>query len=853
MTITLLRTLFARKPPNEFIYIRRGEDIAFRFFKSVDDAIKYCNTHKAHTDIYFGTCTYKSKKMNSGGVCAAYSLWGDLDGESPKNPGNESKKELLLSCQLAFILPPSITIDSGYGYHLYWMIERTCDLKEVSRVNQTLQKLIGSDPIHDATRTLRVSETFNHKYESLKPVLLEDAKAYIYKLSDVDSILSLSEKVISRIRSGSKRGFKSRSERDWFVICSLVSAGLSDTAIETIFEVHSVGDKYREQHGDKYLAHTLKRAREQTNTTPEDAQQARESIFDIIEVDDCYWAIARNNARVQLSTFTFDPGVLLYGTETQPDVLVGTIKASGNTWTDVPLSRKAFTRSDALLRELPLASWQWLGTDSWVKKLLPYLMERLRTKGLPRRKGVADLGYHNGLWVGSSQVITIDKGVCDKRDAPIAALPYKGERVNVKYVTEEPTHKDVISFLKTVQQLNTPDIIWSILGWLCATPYKTRLEEQGIRFPVLNLYGTRGSGKTTVITNLIQRWACYTESRTYDCTTTKFVLLSLLGSSNGVPIAFSEYRSSAVGSNRILRYLLLAYDSGHDPRGRADQSVVDYIISAPFTVDGEDAIKDSAALERMIQVNMHPETIAEGGQAFSAMQDLKSINLEGIGTKYLQYTLDKGERPFSECIEMSKKIYPALLPDRVRRNISVVIYGLLELQGFLETYNVISFRVAPELLNEVIQQPLENVVNTETGRGTIIVDEMVEEMINEIILNEGIPPFVTFYDADNNELWFHLSTVVSWWRQARKRQNRPILETAALKSQLRERQYNPVQNGLRDGQYIVGCQNKTLQGKTYRMYGVDMDIARRSGMDIPEHLGKMFNVASRARKQNSVY
>lgn len=847
---TTLRKLFEHKPPNEYIYIRRGENTAFRFFQSVDDATEYCNKYKAHTDIYFGVCSYRTKEMSSKGVCAAYALWGDLDGESPKKPENESKEEKLHKCKTAFLLPPSITIDSGYGYHVYWMIERTCELKEVSRTTQKLQRLIGSDPVHDVTRTLRVSETFNHKYESLKPVLIEDTTAYTYTLSDIDSVLELSDKITSRIRSGSKQGFKSRSERDWFVICRLVSGGLSDNAVATIFEVHPIGDKYREKHGDKYLAHTLARAREQTNTTPEDAQQARESVFDILEKDECYWAISKTNAKMQLSTFTFEPEVLLYGTETQPDVLVGTIRASGNTWTDVTLSRKAFTRSDALLRELPKASWQWMGTDSWAKKLLPYLMERLRTKGLPRRKGVADLGYHDGLWVGSDQVITTDSGVLNKRDAPIAALPYKGERVSVNYATEEPTREEVLYFLRVVRQLNTPDIIWSIFGWLCATPYKTRLEEQGIRFPILNLYGTRGSGKTTIITNLIQRWSCYTESRTYDCTTTKFVLLSLLGSSNGVPIAFSEYRSSVVGSNRILRYLLLAYDSGHDPRGRADQSVVDYVISAPFTVDGEDAIKDSAALERMIQVNMHPETISEGSQAFSSMQDLKSVNLEVIGTKYLQYTLSKGARPFSECIEMSKKIYPAILPDRVRRNISVVIYGLLEFQGFLETYNINSLKILPELLNDVIQQPLENVVNTETGRGTIIVDEMIEELVNEIVLSGGFPPFVIKYDAESNELWFHLSTVVSWWRQARKRQNRPILETAALKAQLREREYNPVQDSLREGQYVVGREAKTLQGKTYWMYGIDVESARKSGMDIPEHLGKMFTVQPRTRQKS---
>ncbi|MBN2321253.1 MAG: hypothetical protein JXR49_19395 [Acidobacteria bacterium] len=74
-----------------------------------------------------------------------------------------------------FIYPPSIIVNSGGGYHAYWVTKEPIDLREESaRVKSILRRLaiaIGGDlgsaePAH----VLRIPGTLNHKYNPPRKV-----------------------------------------------------------------------------------------------------------------------------------------------------------------------------------------------------------------------------------------------------------------------------------------------------------------------------------------------------------------------------------------------------------------------------------------------------------------------------------------------------------------------------------------------------------------------------------------------------------------------------------------------------------------------------------------------------------
>ena len=841
----LLDIIFEEIGDDELIAVRAvsPEDrriVSSRYVNDVDAAYEFAKKHRDTCNVYFGTCTRSESKPEIKFVAMAHCVWADIDiGEC-----NDFEKHKILN-DLSCIFPPSIAVDSGGGLHLYWLLdEATSDLEQVKEAVSAIATQVGGDNVTDVARLLRVDNTSNYKYRTPKAVRVLNDSLRKYSVSDLIASTLVKEKTSTRIRTGASAGFKSKSERDWSVIKDLVMSGISDAGILSIFEYNKIGDLERKgTNAEKYLTHTIERVRQKTGILEDTIKRAKASFGGIFEKDDGYWKLGPDGA-TQLSTFVFDPQTLLRGhqdvasTISNPDVILGEMRASGHKWPNIALTKTAFTRVETLLRELPIIEWQWLGRDMEVRTLLPYIVEKLKESGAPTKKASTQLGEFEGRWLGSRQTIDPIKGILSVRDSPVVLLPTKQERPTITFANGA-TSLNIQEFLACASMLNRPQVIWPVMGWWAACALKVRLADQGYRFPTLNLYGTRGSGKTSLVTRVLQGLSGYEDPRTYDCNTTQFVMLSLLGSSISVPIAFSEYRRTSLKApDRILRYLLLLYDTGHDPRGRADQSVVDYILSAPISVDGEDAITDPAALERIIQINMHPEDVMEGSDAYDSFEVMTSkYDLRAIGTEYVKFAL--GQDPKLEVAnELTREAFPSPIPDRVRRNITVTVTGLLCFETWAKEHGAPFPEVTSAFVHETFVEALEGLINVASGRTQILVDELVEDIINEASRTAGVDsPFVYRYVEQDNLLWFHLSTALTWWYKHRKGQNRSVLDSAAIKSQLKERMMSET---VQAGQYIADRRPIAVDGSTRHCYGIDVTAAIDSGLDVPGSLASSF-------------
>src|SRR5262249_1812408 len=76
-----------------------------------------------------------------------------------------------------FPLQPSITVESGGGLHLYWILSKTVDLRTHAVVFRTLlrrtARAIGADlQAAEPARVLRIPGTHNYKYEPPREVRL---------------------------------------------------------------------------------------------------------------------------------------------------------------------------------------------------------------------------------------------------------------------------------------------------------------------------------------------------------------------------------------------------------------------------------------------------------------------------------------------------------------------------------------------------------------------------------------------------------------------------------------------------------------------------------------------------------
>jgi hypothetical protein len=385
---------------------------------------------------------------------------------------------------------------------------------------------------------------------------------------------------------------------------------------------------------------------------------------------------------------------------------------------------------------------------------------------------------------------------------------------------------------KLLGNINISAVVMPILGWFMATPFKPILNAARISFPHLALYGTTGAGKTGTLEAVFMPLLGYSSpARSEDCSTTPFVLMSLLASTNAIPVSLAEFRRATLGEiswKALLRTLLLAYDVGHDARGKPAQTTIDYPLHAPIVVSGEDVINDPAVQRRSIIVGMSPQPISPGTSAYEAFTKLTKLPLTQFALPYIRHTLSYDTK---QIIAMwnaaSKEVAQAAvkpLEERTQRNFATVLFGLRSYEAFMRSYGleVLTANAA------TILQPIQEMQSESMDRGYVLLDSFAEDIINAAANANN--QFVYMVDKDSgNILWFHLTTALQWWQQDRFRRHEATLDSASMKRQLKELSKNTPGNG----HYVVGPKVWCIQGTSRRMYGFDIDTCIALGMDVP--------------------
>ena len=198
------------------IYKKRGEKghIAWEFFTKLEAAANYAKEmdKKGHYHVYF-RCPELKSSASTGTEKDIQShpfLYADMDAKIKDHEGNVIEtftKEQLMQRIKAFPLSPSIIVDSGNGYHVYWKL--TIPLHEIERVKfllSAIQELLGGDSRATlATQLLRVPNTHNRKNElsGEEPVLVKvverNSKTYILK--DFITALDIQEEDIYDLKT----------------------------------------------------------------------------------------------------------------------------------------------------------------------------------------------------------------------------------------------------------------------------------------------------------------------------------------------------------------------------------------------------------------------------------------------------------------------------------------------------------------------------------------------------------------------------------------------------------------------------------------------------------------------------
>lgn len=122
--------------------------------------------NKEGFSLYFAPCLRSTKSGKKEAAALVTALWADLDCDH-----DPRKREVALAKLREFDPAPSMLIDSGGGYHPYWLLDKPYDLKDkeqkqhFSAILRGLSKAVGGDPEYTASpaAVIRLPGSINTK------------------------------------------------------------------------------------------------------------------------------------------------------------------------------------------------------------------------------------------------------------------------------------------------------------------------------------------------------------------------------------------------------------------------------------------------------------------------------------------------------------------------------------------------------------------------------------------------------------------------------------------------------------------------------------------------------------------
>lgn len=138
------------------------------FFNNIDDMVKYCADKSMGVNTYFELATTTGESGTEQDLLYRYCLGFDFDKKDFED--SFSYKDIMFKFKELGLWYHAI-VDSGNGFHVYVMINKTNDLNKVGKVQEILcDKLNADKHAIKVSQLLRIPYTFNVKSEKAKMV-----------------------------------------------------------------------------------------------------------------------------------------------------------------------------------------------------------------------------------------------------------------------------------------------------------------------------------------------------------------------------------------------------------------------------------------------------------------------------------------------------------------------------------------------------------------------------------------------------------------------------------------------------------------------------------------------------------
>jgi DNA primase len=180
-------------------------------------------------------------------------------------------------------------------------------------------------------------------------------------------------------------------------------------------------------------------------------------------------------------------------------------------------------------------------------------------------------------------------------------------------------------------------------------------------------------------------------------TQTEFAYIKLFCCTSSIPVFLDEYRIDDMEKKKIsllLRYLRRVYGGEIEQRGRADQTLINYRLSSPMCIGGEERADDPALVDRMVTV-VPDRNVLETHKCYKeAYKRIETFDIGLLALPYIQFALrqdtDADYRLAVEAAEQAIAEVPGgdNISHRCRDNLHVIVFGLKMFEKFAEQLGV---------------------------------------------------------------------------------------------------------------------------------------------------------------------
>ena len=143
------------------LHARSGRPGKQGFLATVEEAVAFVASMPSDMEIYFGVNPRVGRDGTKAGVSWCQLLHADVDSK------RYASRDDTFNAIVAFELEPTIVVDSGNGFHVYWLLSEALPPEEFDRAETMMRRIHlafgGLDATQDVSRILRVPGTWNNK------------------------------------------------------------------------------------------------------------------------------------------------------------------------------------------------------------------------------------------------------------------------------------------------------------------------------------------------------------------------------------------------------------------------------------------------------------------------------------------------------------------------------------------------------------------------------------------------------------------------------------------------------------------------------------------------------------------